>query len=155
MQGTRIYETATFNVMDEFSGLGGASDLCSFLPGTPIVAVSRPQQHRFLIRDHQKRETVAVFEESTMSTSASFAPGGEFLVTFSSAGVNLYPFAGADECLTLAGHRFSVPGIAFSPDGTRLASVSKDRTVGMWDAGSGQRIWEGDRLLRSPGVWTL
>ena len=70
---------------------------------------------------------------------AAFAPGGEFLLTRSSARVNLHPFGAADECLTLAGHRVSVPGIAFSPDGARLASVAKDRTVVMWDAVSGQR----------------
>jgi WD40 repeat protein len=86
-----------------------------------------------------------------MSTAAAFSPGGEFLVTLNDAGANLYPFAGANECLTLAGHRVSVPGIAFSPDGTRLASVAKDRTVAMWDSSSGQRIREGDRLLPSPG----
>jgi len=151
MQGTRIYDTTTFRVVDEFSGLGNSASSSSFLPGTTLVAVARPQQRRFVIRDYQKHETVAVFEESTMSTAALFAPGGEFLVTFDDYGVNLYPFAGADECLTLAGHRLSVPGIAFSPDGTRLASVAKDRTVAMWDSSSGQRIWEGDRLLPSPG----
>jgi serine/threonine protein kinase/WD40 repeat protein len=151
MQGTRIYDTTTFSVVDEFSGLGNSASSSSFLPGTTLVAVARPQQRRFVIRDYQKHETVAVFEESTMSTAALFAPGGEFLVTFDDFGVNLYPFAGADECLTLAGHRLSVPGIAFSPDGMRLASVAKDRTVALWDSGSGQRIWEGDQLLPSPG----
>ncbi len=151
MQGTRIYDTTTFSVVDEFSGLGNSASASSFLPGTTLAAVARPQQRRFVIRDYQKHETVAVFEESTMSTAALFAPGGEFLVTFDDFGVNLYPFAGADECLTLAGHRLSVPGIAFSRDGTRLASVSKDRTVGLWDSSSGRRIWEGDQLLPSPG----
>jgi len=151
MQGTRIYDTTNFSVVDEFSGLGGSANSGSFLPGTPLVAVSRLQQRRFLIRDYQKGETVAAFEESTTSISAAFAPGGEFLVTLNDAGANLYPFAGADECLTLAGHRLSVPGVAFSPDGTRLVSVAKDRSVAMWDSSSGQRIWEGDRLLPSPG----
>jgi WD40 repeat protein len=31
-------------------------------------------------------------------------------------------------------------GVCFSPDGKRLAVASEDRTVGVWDAGTGQRL---------------
>ncbi len=150
-QGARIYETTTFSVVDEFTGYADRISVGSFLPGTSLVSVPRPQQRRFLIRDHQKHETLAAFEEAGRSIAAAFAPSGDFLVTLNSTVVNFYSLAGAEECLNLAGHRVSVPGIAFSPDGTRLASVAKDRTVAMWDAVSGQRLWEGDRLLASPG----
>jgi WD40 repeat protein len=41
-------------------------------------------------------------------------------------------------CLqTLEGHSSSVNSVAFSHDSTRLASASDDRTVKIWDAGSG------------------
>ena len=149
-QGTRIFETAAFSVVDEFSGLGSSGESGSFLPGTALVVVPRPQQYRFLIRDQQRHETVAMFAAPAMPIAATFAPGGEFLLTLHHTGVDLHPILGAGECLTLAGHRASVPGLAFSPDGTRLVSIAKDRTVALWDSGSGQRIWEGDTLL--PGV---
>src|SRR5688572_10562069 len=35
---------------------------------------------------------------------------------------------------TLAGHEGSVLGVAFSPDGSRLATSSRDNTVKLWDA---------------------
>ena len=41
---------------------------------------------------------------------------------------------------TLEGHSHYVNGIAFSPDGSLLASGSHDRTVAIWDVQSGQRL---------------
>jgi hypothetical protein len=50
---------------------------------------------------------------------------------------------------TLIGHTADVVGLAFSPDGRRIATASFDRTLKLWDTATGREVF----TLRGPTGW--
>ena len=70
----------------------------------------------------------------------AYSPNGTLLAVASSIGIWLYDTATYDEVALLTGHTEPVDSLAFSPDGSTLASGSLDTTVRLWDAATGERL---------------
>ena len=61
----------------------------------------------------------------------------------------IWDAASGGELLTLTGHSGAVVSVAFSPDGTRIATGSVDQTARVWEAGNGRELF-----FTSGGNWT-
>ena len=73
----------------------------------------------------------------------AFSPDGSRLALATSMGVWLYDAETFDELALLTGHKEAVASVAFSPDSTKLASVSGFQfpgTLKLWDVKTGQNI---------------
>ena len=72
--------------------------------------------------------------------AVAFSPDGQRLAVAGGFGVWLYDVATLRELALFSGHTLWVTAVAFSPDGTMVASGSSDRTVKIWDITTGLTI---------------
>ena len=97
-------------------------------------------------RESKGRELAAVSAESL-----SDDPEKSILLGMQAVNATVRPVSRAEETLhqailssrvrlTLRGHSDIVWGVAFSPDGKRLATTSADKTAKVWDAESGKEL---------------
>lgn len=70
-----------------------------------------------------------------------YSPNGTRFAVASSIGIWIYDTATYKEIALLTGHTENVNCIAFSPDGSTLASGSTDNTIRLWDVATGKHIW--------------
>ncbi|MCG9131695.1 sigma-70 family RNA polymerase sigma factor [Candidatus Poribacteria bacterium] len=99
--------------------------------------------------DIETGEDLSVLEEGTkvISGSIAFSPDGGTLVSASAdrfggtrGTVTLWDVETGKDLATLHGHTERIPDVAFSSDGTTIASSLRDGTVKLWNIKTGENI---------------
>ncbi len=132
---------------------GGPVKLAAFQPRTTNVAVVEPDDELAIVDYHQAR-TLARATLHGSIRNLTFSPSGEFLAVAldrSLAGqahhevqiVDVRSSASTGAIMPVAilhGHLESISGAAFSPDDQRIATVSDDETVRLFDVTLGSEV---------------
>src|SRR5262249_30824461 len=78
-------------------------------------------------------------EPSAMTDVVAYSPDGLHVAVASCQEVRIRAADGREERV-LQGHFWPIVGLAYSPDGRRLASASWDNTAKLWDTETGREI---------------
>ncbi|MBW7989122.1 MAG: protein kinase [Planctomycetes bacterium] len=139
--GGVVYSTETWGPVGHLTERFYGKAQAIFLPHRTVLIFSL--ESRFFLWDFEKKEYIATFEQALGGGQRlSISADGKSLMTFYPKQAWLYTLDATQERLTLPGHTGGVPGIAFSPDGSRLASVGKDRRLRVWNSATGHLEWE-------------
>jgi WD40 repeat protein len=124
--------------------LAGHRDLVGWVvfspDGTKLASTSPDKTLR--IWSVESGNVLQVKEYASAVASPQFSPDGNSIAVagLTDRTVHIHRLAEGAEAIVLRGHKDFVSSIAYSPDGTKIASGSWDKSVMIWDTTTGQLL---------------
>jgi hypothetical protein len=123
----KVWDTASGQEVRTLSGPGGTVTALAFSPdGTCLAAAGRA----VLVWDAATGKQLLEFDGQG---SVAFSADGRRLATAHPAGAVIWDAATGEKAIVLGSTSLGVTGVAYFPDGRRLASVSGYGVVRVWD----------------------
>ncbi|MGQ0602687.1 MAG: nSTAND1 domain-containing NTPase, partial [Anaerolineales bacterium] len=155
--GTRLATAGDYSVVKVWDVVSGKELLAAPYYGGGVLAIAfSPDGQRIAVGgdggevwDAATGKTLINLiapSSSTIISDVAFSPDGARLATaylataYNDNITQVWDAATGKLLLTISGHTQRVNGVAFSPDGTRLVTVSDDGTARIWDAVTGQQV---------------
>lgn len=112
-----------------------------FQPETDYLVVAQAFDGYQVVKLGEKPE-IRVIKDKMMTYQLAFSPDGKRIATGGGGayGIVVWTFPEFEQVQTLLGHSDYVSSFRFSPDGRRLASISHDKSIKLWDLESGQEL---------------
>ncbi len=145
----QIQQTVTLVDLNEkkainsFGGLASTIRWLEFAPDNKHLVVLDQTGQLAIFETQTGKETKRI-QLGQAHTVPALTPDGKRLVVGSYNVVEIFNLHGEDK-QSFAGHRSSVSQLAASLDGRFLATSGGDNTVRLWDAATGESIFEGRR----------
>ncbi|MCC7376752.1 MAG: protein kinase [Verrucomicrobiales bacterium] len=105
----------------------------AFWPSRTTVALPMIQLRRVILYDCMRGREIGTIDEPGETYQADFSSNGRYLVTAGRRHLRFFDTEISKERRTIITGGTAVSAIAFSPDGARLACVTKDRALKIYD----------------------
>ena len=139
-QTVRLWDAASGKPKAILIGHTDGVESVAFSPdGSTLASAGRSTVHLWNVSSRQIKATLRLGGQS-WHRMAIFSPDGSTLAIGGSRTLHLWDMVSGQLKAISTGHSHDTESIAFSPDGSTLASVAPwgDRTVQLWDMASGQ-----------------
>ena len=83
--------------------------------------------------------------------SVSFSPDGKRVIAADGNDIKVWDASSGKKLMTLSGHEDAIWSVSYNPDGTRILSGGKDKTIRIWNATTGAEVM----TLRGHGDWSI
>ena len=141
----RIHDADNGTLIEEIAG--GRPDNAAYIAFSPDDRYLISQGHlgHRLVWDWDERIVVnslptAESMDTALSLAAFTTQSDELVVVRGSGTISVQEIHPPPTQMTLAGHEQPVKGVAFSPDGQQVSSVSRDGTLRTWSTSTGQEL---------------
>ncbi len=138
--GIQVFDATRFEPVATYRGscVTGTDGGGSLGGDGTILAMPLAQENVVRLVNVTSGAELARLPTKRMPFEARFSRDGSTLAALGGFSPRVIRLADSPEKLSLRGHVGGVSGVEFSPDGSQIASLGKDRKLRFWDARSGK-----------------